>query len=112
MRPSFACRADELGFDGVCVTEHHYAPSGLPSPNLMAALTGPEARARFEESWELIVDCWQKPEPIWCCIPVGWRLSPEVEKVRASQRTERSYAYKKATESFTPELRGKWPIQR
>ena len=30
-------RADELGFDGVCLTEHHYTLHGLPSPNVMAA---------------------------------------------------------------------------
>lgn len=31
-------RADELGFDGIAVGEHHYATnSTLPSPNLMAA---------------------------------------------------------------------------
>jgi alkanesulfonate monooxygenase SsuD/methylene tetrahydromethanopterin reductase-like flavin-dependent oxidoreductase (luciferase family) len=30
--------ADELGFDGVCVNEHHQTPYGLmPSPNLIAA---------------------------------------------------------------------------
>src|SRR5262249_12629831 len=30
--------ADELGFDGVCVNEHHQSAYGLmPSPNLMAA---------------------------------------------------------------------------
>lgn len=260
-------RADELGFDGICVTEHHYAPYGLPSPNLIAAvlatqtkhakvvlmgnalplhnpvrlaeefamidvlshgrvvaglmrggsmewvhfnLTGPEARARFEESWDLIVDCWQKPDPFswssphyafenvsimprpiqqphpkivmaastaesiewaarkrvpmaasfaaidslaenfayyreyaetecgwspgpeyamfsrqvyvaetdeqahaesrphlesfWHEIPVGRRFPPEVEKVRASQRTERSYAYKKGKAAGGPQL--------
>ncbi|HEX9878766.1 MAG TPA: LLM class flavin-dependent oxidoreductase [Candidatus Binatia bacterium] len=30
-------RADELGFDGVCLTEHHYTVHGTPSPNVMAA---------------------------------------------------------------------------
>ena len=30
-------RADELGFDGVCLTEHHYTTHGMPSPNVMAA---------------------------------------------------------------------------
>src|SRR5712692_7248760 len=30
-------RADELGFDGVCLTEHHYQTHGCPSPNVMAA---------------------------------------------------------------------------
>lgn len=31
-------RADELGFDGLCFTEHHYTKIGcVPSPNLMAA---------------------------------------------------------------------------
>jgi alkanesulfonate monooxygenase SsuD/methylene tetrahydromethanopterin reductase-like flavin-dependent oxidoreductase (luciferase family) len=31
-------RADELGYDGVCFAEHHYAFNGTaPSPNLMAA---------------------------------------------------------------------------
>ncbi|HLY67744.1 MAG TPA: LLM class flavin-dependent oxidoreductase [Chloroflexota bacterium] len=31
-------RADELGIDGVCLTEHHYAPYGMcPAPNVMAA---------------------------------------------------------------------------
>ncbi|MEA2640409.1 MAG: hypothetical protein QOF51_1803, partial [Chloroflexota bacterium] len=31
-------RADELGFDGICMGEHHYATnSTLPSPNLIAA---------------------------------------------------------------------------
>ena len=30
--------ADKLGFDGICVNEHHYnAYGGMPSPNLMAA---------------------------------------------------------------------------
>ena len=30
--------ADRLGFDGICVNEHHYnAYGGMPSPNLMAA---------------------------------------------------------------------------
>ena len=32
-------RADELGFDGVCLAEHHFAPYGIcPSPNVMAAV--------------------------------------------------------------------------
>src|ERR671922_1696709 len=32
------CLADELGFDGVCVNEHHQNAYGtMPSPNLMAA---------------------------------------------------------------------------
>lgn len=31
-------QADELGFDGLCFTEHHYTKIGcVPSPNLMAA---------------------------------------------------------------------------
>jgi alkanesulfonate monooxygenase SsuD/methylene tetrahydromethanopterin reductase-like flavin-dependent oxidoreductase (luciferase family) len=30
-------RADEVGFDGVCLTEHHFTVHGLPSPNVMAA---------------------------------------------------------------------------
>jgi len=31
-------RADELGYDGVCVAEHHYGTNNVsPSPNLMAA---------------------------------------------------------------------------
>ena len=31
-------RADSLGFDGICVNEHHANAYGLmPSPNLMAA---------------------------------------------------------------------------
>ena len=113
--------ADELGFDGVCLTEHHYAPYGLPSPNIMAAAVAVQttraklvlmgnclplhghpvrlaeelamidvlskerlvsgllrggftewhaygidaatARGRFEEAWDLIVDCWVRPEP-------------------------------------------------
>ena len=30
--------ADQLGFDGVCVNEHHQtAYGGMPSPNIMAA---------------------------------------------------------------------------
>ncbi|HLY66399.1 MAG TPA: LLM class flavin-dependent oxidoreductase, partial [Chloroflexota bacterium] len=29
-------RADDLGFDGICLTEHHYTVHGLPSPNIMA----------------------------------------------------------------------------
>jgi alkanesulfonate monooxygenase SsuD/methylene tetrahydromethanopterin reductase-like flavin-dependent oxidoreductase (luciferase family) len=30
-------RADALGFDGVCLAEHHFAPYGIcPSPNVMA----------------------------------------------------------------------------
>jgi alkanesulfonate monooxygenase SsuD/methylene tetrahydromethanopterin reductase-like flavin-dependent oxidoreductase (luciferase family) len=33
------CYAEELGFDGVCVNEHHQNAYGLmPSPNLMAAI--------------------------------------------------------------------------
>lgn len=114
-------RADELGFDGVCLTEHHFAPFGLPSPNIVAAalavqtshaklvlmgnciplhahpvrlaeelamidllsngrlvagmlrggftewyaygIDATTARERFEEAWELMVDCWVKPEP-------------------------------------------------
>jgi len=33
------CLADELGFDGVCVNEHHQNAYGtMPSPNLMAAI--------------------------------------------------------------------------
>lgn len=113
--------ADELGFDGICLTEHHYAPYGLPSPNIMAAalavqtshaklvlmgncvplhahpvrlaeelamidvlsggrlvsgllrggftewyaygIDAASARERFEEAWDLIVDCWVKLEP-------------------------------------------------
>jgi alkanesulfonate monooxygenase SsuD/methylene tetrahydromethanopterin reductase-like flavin-dependent oxidoreductase (luciferase family) len=35
-------RADELGFDGVCLTEHHYTLHGLPSPNVMAAAVARE----------------------------------------------------------------------
>ena len=35
-------RADELGFDGICLTEHHYTLHGLPSPNLMAAAVARE----------------------------------------------------------------------
>src|ERR671922_2349290 len=32
------CLADELGFDGVCVNEHHQNAYGtMPSPNLMGA---------------------------------------------------------------------------
>jgi alkanesulfonate monooxygenase SsuD/methylene tetrahydromethanopterin reductase-like flavin-dependent oxidoreductase (luciferase family) len=30
-------RADALGYDGVCLTEHHYQVHGSPSPNVMAA---------------------------------------------------------------------------
>ena len=31
-------RADELGYDAICFTEHHYGTNGLcPSPNVMAA---------------------------------------------------------------------------
>lgn len=114
-------RADELKFDGVCLTEHHYTTYGLPSPNIMAAalavltshvklvlmgncvplhsnpvrlaeelamldvlshgrlvsglLRGSPAewynygidtatvRERFEEAWDLMVDCWTQPEP-------------------------------------------------
>lgn len=34
----FYVRAEELGYDGVCFTEHHYGANGLsPSPNIMAA---------------------------------------------------------------------------
>lgn len=38
-------RADELGFDGIAVGEHHYATnSTLPSPNLMAAALATQTR--------------------------------------------------------------------
>lgn len=114
-------RADELGFDGICVTEHHYTLHGLPSPNLMAAALAREttnakivllgnavplhahpvrlaeelamidvlskgrlisgmmrggfleyyaysvepsvAREKFEEAWNLIIECWTANEP-------------------------------------------------
>ena len=32
-----AALADELGFDGVTVNEHHQTPFGIPTPNIMAA---------------------------------------------------------------------------
>lgn len=43
------CRAEELGFDVVCVNEHHQTPYGLmPSPNLVAmALVQRTKRARI-----------------------------------------------------------------
>jgi len=115
-------RAEALGFDGVCVNEHHANAYGtMPSPNLIAAILarqtsrvriavvgnalplynpptrvaeefamidcisggrlvagmvvggGPEyysnginpaeARARFNEALELIVECWTRPGP-------------------------------------------------
>ncbi len=114
-------RADELGFDGVCLTEHHYTTHGMPSPNVMAAavavqtervklvlmgnclplhahpvrlaeelamvdvlskgrlvsgfirggflewyaynIDASQARERFEEAWELIIEAWTAPEP-------------------------------------------------
>ena len=34
---NYLARADELGFDGVCLTEHHFTPFGLASPNVLAA---------------------------------------------------------------------------
>src|SRR4029450_13677072 len=41
--------ADELGFDGICVNEHHQNAYGLmPSPNVIAgALTQRTSRARM-----------------------------------------------------------------
>ena len=34
----YMVRAEELGYDAVCFTEHHYGTNGLsPSPNVMAA---------------------------------------------------------------------------
>lgn len=114
-------RADELGFDGICLTEHHYTVHGLPSPNLFAAaiathtshakivlmgnciplhahpvrlaeelamidvlsrgrlvsgmlrggfgewyaysIDADSARERFEEAWELMIECWTAQEP-------------------------------------------------
>jgi Coenzyme F420-dependent N5,N10-methylene tetrahydromethanopterin reductase and related flavin-dependent oxidoreductases len=41
--------ADQLGFDGVCVNEHHQtAYGGMPSPNIMAACLG---AAPSRRSW-------------------------------------------------------------
>lgn len=114
-------RADELGYDGICITEHHYAPYGLPSPNVMSGalaattervkivlmgnclplhghpvrlaeelamldvlsngrivsgvmrggftewylynLDAANARVIFEETYNLLIDCWTKDEP-------------------------------------------------
>jgi alkanesulfonate monooxygenase SsuD/methylene tetrahydromethanopterin reductase-like flavin-dependent oxidoreductase (luciferase family) len=30
-------RADEVGFDGICLTEHHFQAHGCPAPNVLAA---------------------------------------------------------------------------
>lgn len=39
------CLADELGFDGVCVNEHHQSAYGtMPSPNLMGAILARQTR--------------------------------------------------------------------
>lgn len=39
---------DELGFDGICVNEHHQTAYGLmPSPNVTAALLVPQTRAKI-----------------------------------------------------------------
>src|SRR5713101_1123655 len=78
--------ADQLGFDGVCVNEHHQTAYGLmPSPNIMAAclarrtsqarlvILGNEffsynvnptyARERFHEAHDLILKAWTQPGP-------------------------------------------------
>lgn len=37
--------AEELGFDGVCLNEHHQSPTGtMPSPNLMGAILARQTR--------------------------------------------------------------------
>src|SRR6516164_8184417 len=74
--------ADELGFDGVCVNEHHQNAYGLmPSPNVIAgALTQRTSRVkiavignalplynpRFRVALDLIVKAWTEPGPfLW-----------------------------------------------
>ncbi|MCH6546774.1 MAG: LLM class flavin-dependent oxidoreductase, partial [Deltaproteobacteria bacterium] len=38
-------RADELGFDGICVAEHHSGKTGIdPSPNLMASVLAKQTK--------------------------------------------------------------------
>ena len=44
--------ADQLGFDGVCVNEHHQNAYGLmPSPNIMAACLARRTSRRSWSSW-------------------------------------------------------------
>ena len=44
--------ADELGFDGVCINEHHQNAYGLmPSPNLMASILARADQAGRRSAW-------------------------------------------------------------
>ncbi len=83
-------QAEALGFDGVCVDEHHQNAYGnMPSPNLIAAMLiartrnrlisgfvvrgSPEyhsfninpttTRARFLEAHDLFIQAWTRPGP-------------------------------------------------
>ena len=46
--------ADQLGFDGVCVNEHHQtAYGGMPSPNIIAAALTQRTKTARSSSWAI-----------------------------------------------------------